>query len=137
MDAGGVEAASVAADVQARFGDRIDLLEVSHTCDRAGRIHLTTWWRARSDIDVDVSVFGHLMGPGGGVAAQADGRPLMGMLPFWLWERAEVVRDVRHFPPVESGTYTIQLGIWEPATGTRWSVTSPSDDGVSLQVHCP
>jgi len=137
VDAGGVEAGSVGGDVQARYGDRIDLLDTSHTCDRAGQIRLTTWWRARSDIEVDVSVFAHLVGSGGEVAAQADGRPLMGMLPFWLWERAEVVRDVRRFPPVESGIYTVQLGVWEPATGTQWSVTGLSDDVVSLQVRCP
>lgn len=137
VDAGGVEADAVNADAQACFGDRIDLLRMSQTCDRAGRIRLTTWWRARSDIEVDVSVFAHLMGPGGEMAAQADGRPLMGMLPFWLWERGEVVRDVRHFPAVESGIYSLQLGIWEPATGTRWSVAGPSGDSVSLEVRCP
>ena len=137
VDAGGIDAASVNADTQARFGGRIDLLRMSHTCDREGRIRLTTWWRARSDVDVDVSVFAHLVGPGGEIAAQADGRPLLGMLPFWLWESGEVVRDVRYFPPVQSGAYTVRLGIWEPATGTRWSVTGFADDAVSFEVRCP
>jgi hypothetical protein len=137
LEAGGLEGALVDASVQARFGDRVDLLAVSGTCDRAGRVHLTTWWRARSDIDIDVSVFAHLLGAGGEIAAQADGRPLLGMLPFWLWDRGEVVRDVRHFAPVESGSYTIQLGIWEPATGTRWSAAGRSGNTVNLQVRCP
>lgn len=137
VDAGGVEDTSVNLDARARFGDRIELLEMAHTCDRAGRIRLTTWWRARSDFDVDVSVFAHLLGPKGEVAAQADGRLLMGMLPFWVWESGEVVRDIRHFPPVESGTYEVQLGVWEPATGARWSVTDPAEDVVSFQVRCP
>jgi hypothetical protein len=137
VDAGGVEEASVNADTQARFGDHIDLVRMSHTCHRGGWIRLTTWWRARSDIDVDVSVFAHLLGRGGKVAAQADGRPLLGMFPFWLWESGEVVRDVRHFPPVESGIYTVRVGIWEPATGTRWSVRGPYDDVVSFEVRCP
>jgi hypothetical protein len=125
------------AELQASFGDQIDLLAVSHTCDQAGRVRLTTWWRARSEIDVDVSIFAHLVGQEGEMAAQADGRPLMGMMPFWLWERAEVVRDVRYFPPVDRGVYSLQLGIWEPAAGTRWSVTGRTDDFVALEVRCP
>lgn len=138
-EAGSLESDSYSADagVEARFGDRIDLLETSCTRDRTGRVHLTTWWRARSDIDVDVSVFAHLLGAEDEIAAQADGRPLLGMLPFWLWHRGEVVRDVRHFTPVESGPYTVRLGVWEPATGTRWSVADRSDDAVSLEVRCP
>lgn len=137
VSAGRLGDATLEAELRASFGDHIDLLGALHTCDQAGRVRLTTWWRARSEIDVDVSIFAHLLGQGGEMAAQADGRPLMGMMPFWLWERAEIVRDVRHFPPVESGIYSIQLGIWEPATGTRWSVTGPSGDSVALEVRCP
>jgi hypothetical protein len=137
IEAGAVEGQSHSADPSVRFGDRIELLETSCACDQAGRVQLTTWWRARTDIELDVSVFAHLLEPGGAMVAQADGRPLLDMLPFWVWSSGEVVRDVRHFAAVDSGAYTVQLGIWEPATGKRWRATDGLDGAVTLSVRCP
>jgi len=137
VEAGGVEGPPPDADLITRFGDRIDLLDASCACDQSGRVRLATWWRVGSDVDVDVSVFAHLVGAEDGLIAQADGVPLLGMMPFWLWEAGETVRDVRQFPEVEGGSYAIRFGIWEPATGARWSTSGGYDEAVTLRVQCP
>jgi len=82
-------------------------------------------------------VFVHLLGPDGTLLAQADGYPLLGMLPFWLWEPGEIVRDVRDLGSVPAGEYTIRLGMWELATGKHWPAAGHPDGTVHLAVRCP
>jgi len=141
LEAGGLSS-STGEKALARFGDRVALLDATRTCDEVGRVRLTTYWRTEAAVETDVTIFAHLLGPDGTLVAQADGYPLLGMLPFWVWEPGEVVRDVRYFDPMPSGEYTIELGVWEPATGERWSAVgspdTPLPDNVwSLPVHCP
>ena len=121
----------------ARFGDRVALLDVGCTCDEAGRVHLTAYWQVEPAVKTDTTVFAHLLSPKGTLVAQADGYPLLGMLPFWLWEPGEVVRDVRHFDPVPAGEYTVRLGMWELATGEHWPATGHPDGILLLPVRCP
>jgi hypothetical protein len=71
------------------------------------------------------------------LVTQADGYPLLQMLPFWSWQRGEVVRDVRHLDAVPNRGYTIRLGIWDLATGEQWSATGQPDGVVLLPVRCP
>jgi len=121
----------------AHFGERVALLDAVCTCDEAGQVHLTAYWRVESTVKTDATVFAHLLSPEGRLVAQADGYPLLGMLPFWLWEPGEVVRDVRHFYPVPAGEYTVRLGMWELATGEHWPATGYPDGFLLLPVHCP
>ncbi|MFO7743205.1 MAG: hypothetical protein R6X31_12920 [Anaerolineae bacterium] len=137
VEAGNVERTPINAGSSVQFGNRVDLLDTSCSCDQAGRVRLTAWWRAPSGVEPDVSVFAHLLSSEETLVAQADGRPLLGMFPFWMWSPGEVVRDVRQFAPVESGTYRIRLGIWEPAKGERWQATNGLGDAASFSVRCP
>ena len=111
----------------ARFGDRVTLLDASCTCDGDGQVQLAAYWQVEEPVEVDLTVFAHLLDPQGSLVAQADGYPLLGLFPFWLWEPGETVRDVRHFSP--GGGYAIRLGVWEPASGERLPATAP--DGTS------
>ncbi|RLC66648.1 MAG: hypothetical protein DRI48_04200, partial [Chloroflexi bacterium] len=143
IEAGGYPAADgeegevVGREPVAHFGERVTLLNTDYTCDRAGQVHLTTHWRVEIPVETDVTVFAHLLDPDGVPLTQADGYPLLGMLPFRLWERGEIVRDVRHFEPVPAGEYTLRLGVWDLATGERWSATGYPDGAVLLPVDCP
>ena len=137
VEAGAGDVATPPGEPLARFGERVALLDATYTCDESGRVHLTVYWRAEVSIETDATVFAHLTGPDGTLAAQADGYPLLGMLPFWLWEPGQVVRDARHFDPVPAGEYTIRLGMWESATGTRWLAAGYPDGVVPLPVPCP
>jgi len=121
---------------QARFGERIALLNITSTCDPQGGIRLVTDWRVESPIETDATVFVHLLDTEGTVIAQADGYPLRQMLPFWLLRPGEIVHDVRDFAPVPPGAYTLRLGIWDLATGEQWP-SNDLPDGLLLQpVHC-
>jgi hypothetical protein len=121
----------------AHFRDRITLLDAKGVCDEAGQVHLTAHWRVEPELETDVTTFAHLLDAGGTVVTQADGYPLLGLLPFWLWEPGEVIRDVRHFDPVPPGEHTIRLGMWELATGEHWLATDHQDGVVLLPVRCP
>ena len=121
----------------ARFEDRVALLAAECTCDEAGRVHLSAYWRVEKALKTDATVFVHLLGPDGTLLAQADGYPLLGMLPFWLWEPGEIVRDVRDLGSVPAGEYTIRLGMWELATGKHWPAAGHPDGTVHLAVRCP
>jgi hypothetical protein len=137
-----VEAGSVGVDASpgeslARFAEHVALLDATATCDQSRQVHLTTHWQAESKVETDVTVFAHLLNAEGTLVVQADGYPLLGMQPFWVWKPGEVVRDVRHFDPVPGGEYAIRLGLWELATGERWPAEGYTDGVVLLSVRCP
>ena len=149
VEAGGAVGTSPAAGKPvARFGGRVALLDGACTCDEAGQAHITAIWQTEARVKTDATVFAHLLDPQGTIVAQADGYPLLGMLPFWLWEPGETVRDVRHFDAVPdlleghsdgapAGDYTVRIGMWEIATGERWPAASYPDGVVYMPVHCP
>ncbi len=137
VEAGELEVSGSEIGPQVDFGDGLRLLGATWVCEPAVGVRLTAWWQSGSDLDTDVSVYAHLLGPDGLMVSQADGRPLHGMLPFWLLRQGEVVRDVRTFDPVATGSYTIRVGIWEPATGERWEAAGHPDGAVMWPVECP
>jgi hypothetical protein len=137
IEAGRVGGSAAPREPPVRFGDHLELLERSCSCDETGRVTLATVWQSQFDIEIDASIFAHLLRPDGTIAAQADGRALLGMLPFWVWKPGETVRDVRHFEAMPSGAYTVCLGVWEPASGKRWHAGGHPDGVVTLTVRCP
>lgn len=132
----GAASESLPGETLARFGDRVTLLDTACTCDQAGQVHLTAYWQVEAKVETDATVFAHLLDSDGTLVTQADGYPLLQMLPFWLWEPGEVVRDARHFSPVPAGDYTIRLGMWDLATGDQWPATEHPDGVVLLPVRC-
>jgi len=133
----GAAGTPITGEPLARFNNRVALLDATRTCDEAGQVHLTAYWQVETKVGTDATVFAHLLRPDGTLATQADGYPLLQMLPFWLWEPGEVVRDVRHFDRVPAGEYTIRLGMWDLATGDRWPADEYPDGVVLLPIRCP
>jgi hypothetical protein len=135
-EAGAIGVTAPPGEPLACFGERVVLLDATSTCDEIGRVHLTTHWQVENTVETDVTVFAHLVSAEGAVIAQADGYPLLGMQPFWVWTPGEVVRDVRHFGPAPGRDHTIRLGLWEMATGERWPAAEHTDGVILLTVHC-
>jgi hypothetical protein len=133
----GAASDAIPGESLARFGDRVALLDAVRTCDEAGQVRLTAYWQVEAKVETDATVFAHLLGPDGTLVTQTDGYPLLQMLPFWLWEPGEVMRDVRHFNPVPTGDYTIRLGMWDLATGNQWPATEYPNGVVLLPIRCP
>jgi hypothetical protein len=113
----------------ARFDERVTLWDAECTCNEGGQIRLTTTWQVESPPESDATVFAHLVGPDGALVTQADGYPLLGMRPFWLWQPGERMRDARYFTAPE-GEYTIRLGLWDFAAQARLPATTA--DGTPL-----
>lgn len=124
IEAGAAGEIALPGEPLTRFGERVALLDAVCTCDEAGQVHLTAHWRAEADVERDMTVFAHLLGPEGTLVTQADGHPLLGMFPFWLWQPGEVVRDVRHFDTQQPGEYSVALGVWDPTSGARLPATA-------------
>jgi hypothetical protein len=122
------------------FGQGVVLVTARAACNSAGTVRLTTVWRAGAHIETDVTVFAHLLDPDGSLVAQADGYPLLGMLPFWLWSPGEVYQDVRYFDVGAAAEaaegYRIRIGVWELATGEHWPTEGTLDGTVTLAVDC-
>jgi hypothetical protein len=137
IEAGALGVEAPPGEPLAYFAGRVALLDATATCDESGQVHLTAHWQAESAVETDATVFAHLLNTKGALSTQADGYPLLGMQPFWMWKPGEVVRDVRHFTPVASGDYTIRLGLWEPASEERWLAEGYADGVVLLSVRCP
>jgi len=140
-EAGGSASESVSRTPMARFSDessdqKISLLARSAVCDREGQISLAVTWESSTAIETDVTVFAHLLDSDGALLSQADGYPLLGMRPFWLWRAGERLRDVRNFTPVPPGEYTVRVGLWELASGTHWNTAKSGTGVVNVPVTC-
>jgi hypothetical protein len=141
MEAGGAARNSASRGVGlGHFGKDVVLVTAQASCDSDEGVRLTTVWRAEATISTDVTVFAHLLAPDGSLVTQADGYPLLGMLPFWLWTPGEAFRDVRYFDTgaaAESAEgYRVRIGLWELATGEHWPAEGTLDGTVTLSVHC-
>jgi hypothetical protein len=127
------------ADVVAQFGQQIVLAQ-AHAVDHGdGWLEIESLWHVVDLVDTDVVVFAHLVTPAGETVAQADGRLLLGLLPFWLLDPQNEVKDLRRITidgQVCPVGYTVRLGIWEPATGRRWPVRGTEDDYLGIPIAC-
>jgi len=90
------------------------------------------YWRAEAAVAQPYSVFVHLLGQtynsdlGNFLWGQHDGPPAGGLRPIPGWQPGETIEDNHCFavdaaaPP---GSYQIEVGLYDPATGERLAVT--------------
>jgi hypothetical protein len=102
------------------LGDGIALVGYDLQEDDVG-IRLILHWASLAQVDEDYTVFVHLIGPDGALAAQADGPPAGGDYPTSLWEYGEIIFDERSIPTqgLPAGTYHLRLGMYLLETGAR------------------
>lgn len=105
--------------VDAAWAEQIKLVAWSLTPDE-GQLRLTLAWQALAPIDIDYTVFIHLLGENGPPVAQSDRPP--GGYPTSNWQPSEIVVDtfVVELPPdLPPGTYTLQTGMYDLTTLER------------------
>jgi hypothetical protein len=96
-------------------------------------LRLTLYWRARTRMAEDYTVFAHVLGKQGRVWAQKDGQPQGGAAPTSGWSPDFVVEDAYDLivsddtPP---GVYDIEVGLYRPDSGKRLGVLA--EDGRRL-----
>jgi uncharacterized membrane protein len=85
-------------------------------------IYLDLYWQARVDMDVDYTVFTHLIGEGEGIVAQHDSQPEAGYYPTSQWLGGEIVQDEHALilePGLRPGEYTLVVGMYDLQRGER------------------
>jgi hypothetical protein len=97
-------------------------------------------WAYSQPLEVDATVFLHLVDDAGRIVAQDDRYPLQGLWPLRYWQAGDAVADLRwvRLPrglPV--GSYTVLVGVYDRATGKRLTALDPrgqpfSDDAVPV-----
>ncbi len=98
---------------------------------------LNLLWEIEQPVEDDLTAFVHLYGPGGELVEQADGYPIAGMGPFWMWTDGQTVQDRRRIalpPNGAEGGYSIGIGLYNPATGERLAVVDQNGRGQANDV---
>ena len=108
----------------ATVGGTLSLRAASCAWTGANQITVETEWQALAPSEGTPTVFTHWLGADGTLVAQADGDPLQGLYPIVQWQTGEVVRDVRVINDVPKGKGMVTLGVWDPASGERWQITT-------------
>ncbi len=123
----------------ANFDDKIQLLgydlEAGSWKLEAG-VRLTLYWRALAEMDTSYTVFVHVLDAEGRIVAQRDSVPGSGALPTTGWVAGEVIVDGYEVPLREGtppGEYTVEVGLYDAATGQRLPVVGGGGDRVVLQ----
>ena len=110
------------------FNEEVRLQPLSSTIDKSldeRTIALKLLWEIEQPMQDDVTVFVHLYGPEGELFDQADGYPIGGMAPFWLWPAGQTLQDFRSLslPPDNNlDAYRIGVGLYNTSTGERLPV---------------
>jgi hypothetical protein len=129
--AGAVDPTSTGESPRVRFGDRLLLLSAACTRTGDGTVTLVTRWQVEAPLDGYPTIFAHLLGPDGGLLAQADGDPLRGLYPFNQWGPDQVVEDVRTFEDAPREGERVMLGVWDPTAGQRWPAVDAEGQSLS------
>lgn len=116
------------------WGSLLDVTLPPAPLEAGQPVTLTLTWDLAQPSAQDFAVFAHLRDSTGGTVAQADGQPTwFGARPFTAWTPGMPDADVRVFEgdalrPGE--TYTLVVGLYDPASGQRLDVIG--QDGTVL-----
>ncbi|MCB8980884.1 MAG: glycosyltransferase family 39 protein [Ardenticatenaceae bacterium] len=111
--------------IAAQFGSHIQLHSYDLAVD-SEHLELTLYWRAESVPENNWFVFVHLVNSAGDIVAQQDFFPAGGLRPTIGWRANEVITDVHQLalpPDLPPGPYFLRVGLFEPDTFVRPSVT--------------
>ena len=127
-DSSGRTAEPAQVPVYADFGEQLALLgfDVSDTMAEAGdTIHLTLYWKAQEELNINYQVFIHLLGPDGLVAQSDKLNP--GDFPTRRWPDDKYVRDEHQIVlphDLQPGQYEVAVGAWVQSDGWRLPLLS-------------
>ncbi len=121
----------IARRVDARVGNVAQLLGYrveTPTVRPGGEVRVTLYWQALAESPPAYTVFVHLLDENGMLRGQQDNPPVFGTQPLSLWMAGDQVRDPYAFPVAADappGRYDLEIGLYDPMTGTRLPVTGP------------
>ncbi len=130
----------VSYPVAVALGDHVELIgyDLSRESLAPGEtLTLTLHWRVLAEMSIDYTVFTHLLGPDGSMAAQEDRQPVGGRYPTSLWLAEEVVTDVYELTvraDAAPGDHRLQVGMYVPEDGRRLPVEGQPGNVIPLHV---
>ncbi len=122
--------------VQANFGGQVELISAATTLSKTNTVHegdmlpLHLNWRALTKIFPRYKVFVHVGLPDAPPIAQNDSEPMQGTRSTDTWPTDQTFEDQRAVwikPGTPPGTYTLSLGLYNPATGQRLKLPDGAD----------
>ncbi len=133
--------------VDHRLGDAI--LLVGYALPRtkfsaAESVPITLYWRADRAAEKSYTVFVHLLGTELNAAqnnflwGQVDRVPVGGSYPTTAWRADQIVADPYRVPiaiNAPPGTYKIEVGMYDLATGTRLKLNDGSDSVILAEIE--
>ena len=96
-------------------------------------VELIVYWQSQRPMEVDYTVFTHLLDAEGRIRGQQDRMPVGGTRPTTTWLPGEIIADPYTIPVATDappGRYRLEVGMYELATGARLPVLGP--DGVRV-----
>lgn len=126
----------IAYPQEADLGEVVKLLgyDLDRTTVAPGEtLHLMLYWQARAEMETSYTVFTHLLDAEQQIRGQKDSVPLNGAWPTTGWLPGEVVTDEYVIPVAADappGSYTVEVGMYEAATGARLPVRDAAGEPV-------
>lgn len=117
--------------IKQTFENQITLLGFTAT-DAHDRLQL--FWQAVNIPSGDYVAFVHILDEQGKLIAQMDKTPGNNNHPTSQWKQGEVITDeyVLQQPNLVSGTYTLQIGLYNPTTAKRLAVKGNANGTVTI-----
>ncbi len=128
---------TIAVPMLATLGDEVRFLgyELSADAVRAGEpLSVTLYWQALRPMDVNYTVFLHLLDPTNEIVGQKDSMPADGGLPTAAWQLGEVITDARTFlvdPAARPGSHVLEMGLYRLETLERLPVRDTASQAVT------
>lgn len=132
--------AAITRPQDAAFDKKIRLLGSDVSVDAARNVQLTLYWKSLALMDTSYSVFVHLLDAQGKVIASGDAAPGGGEFATTGWVVDEFITDVHSFAVPEGvapGTYRIEIGWYDPTTGTRLTTADGQNQVLLAPVNIP
>ncbi len=101
-------------------------------------VRLVLYWQALALTPTAYTVFVHAVHANGNTVAYGDQIPGNGALPTTSWVKDEFLADLYEFsipPGAPPGEYQIQVGMYDPKTGTRLFVFDASNQNVGDYIQ--
>jgi hypothetical protein len=123
--------------LEAVFDQKIKLLGYDSKVDPQQRTaQLTLYWHSLALMDTSYTVFVHLLDAKNNVVASGDAPPGNGEFPTTGWIENEYITDAHTLSlnDVPPGTYQVEIGVYDPATGTRLKTADGQDHVILTSV---
>ncbi|MGC9358542.1 MAG: hypothetical protein ACP5GX_11775, partial [Anaerolineae bacterium] len=119
----------------ATFRESVRLRSASCRWTGPTEITVEAEWQALDTMEGMSTVFTHWLAKAdGALVTQADGDPLRGLYPLASWQPGEVIQEVR-FIKGATTEGIVALGIWDPASGTRWEAVDAAGEPLPDQSY--